>query len=318
MFLTRDQASVLFYDFSNRFQTALGEVQNQWQGYSSLMPSSTRQTLYHWVDQVPSLRKWVGGKVKQNAALRDYELANEDYEETIALGKYDSADDIRGALAPVVTMQGNAAGRWPDEVMTSAVVNGTTRLCFDGQAFFYANHPVSMDDPSRGVYSNNLVGASYNLLGNDPMSVWQAASETMSGYVGASGAPLGLIADTLMVPPNMTRAALSVAKLDIVPQTFTAGGNISAAAGVSNIYKGTINVIVNPRMPQTNPFGVVMCTSLGILPFIWQLRQSPVYIPQTDPSLSQPFYEKEFVHGIEARGAGGYSLPFLAIRVALS
>ena len=85
---------------------------------------------------------------------------------------------------------------------------------------------------------------------------------------------------------------------------------------MSNIYVGDFKVIVNPYMSQTSPYGVVMCTNRGINPFIWQLRQAPLFVPQTDPSLSAPFYDKEFVYGVEARGAGGYSLPFLAVRVA--
>ena len=322
MFITTAQAQVLFYGFSADFQRGFQNVPTVWDQFATLTPSNTKNALYHWVDQLPSLRKWLGSRQKTNAALRDYTLTNEPYEHTVCVDKFDIADDIHAAYAGLFVAQGQAAARWPDEVMAAVVAAGTTALCYDGEPFFYATHPISLDRPSGTSFSNLLTGAAYNLA-TDPLGVWQAASEKMAGYVGAGGAPLGIVADTLMVPPNLRRYAVQAAKAEIVPQTFTsvvtgAGTTTSnaSAAGVSNIYVGDFKVIVNPYMSQTSPYGVVMCTNRGLNPFIWQLREAPLFTPQTDPSLSAPFYDKEFVYGIEARGAGGYSLPQLAVRVA--
>ena len=320
MFLTRDQAQALFIGFNAQFQTALNVHKPLWQDFSTLMPSTSKRALYHWVDQLPSLREWIGSRTVNNAALRDYTLPNKNFEHTLAFNKFDLADDEHQAYGAWVQAQGHAAARWPDEQMAAVVKAGTTAACFDGHPMFYATHPYNMDAAGGGTYSNLLTGAAYNLA-NDPAGVWQAASEKMAGYVGAGGAPLGLIADTLMVPPSLRRYAVEAAKAELVPQTFAATGpattsGIVAASSKTNIYVGDFNVIVNPYLEQAAPFGVVMCSKVGIMPFIWQLRMPPVFIPQTDPSLSAPFYNQEFVFGVEARGAGGYSLPFLAVRVA--
>ena len=320
MFITSAQAQVLFYAFSADFQRGFQNVPMVWDQFATLTPSNTKNALYHWVDQLPSLRKWVGSRQKTNAALRDYLLKNDDYEHTVSVSKFDIADDIHAAYAGLFVAQGQAAARWPDEVMAAVVAAGTTALCYDGEPFFYASHPISLDHPTGTTFSNLLTGAAYNLA-TDALGVWQAASEKMAGYVGAGGAPLGIIADTLMVPPNLKRWAVQAAHAEIVPQTFSSVSGATtttnaSAAGVSNVYVGDFKVIVNPYMSQTSPFGVVMCTNRGLNPFIWQLREAPLFVPQTDPSLSAPFYDKEFVYGIEARGAGGYSLPQLAVRVA--
>ena len=321
MWLTREQAQVLFYGFSADFQRGFANLPLIWDGFATLAPSTTKNALYHFVDQLPSLRKWVGSRQKVNAALRDYTLKNEPYEQTVTVDKFDVADDIHNAYAGLFVAQGQAAARWPDEVMTAVVAAGNSTVCYDGQYFFDTDHPINMDDAGSSTYSNLLTSSSYD-LSLDPLGVWQRASEKMAGFVGAGGAPLGLVADTLMVPPNLRRYAVQAAKAEIVPQTFTSTGTATqtnaSAASVSNIYVGDFKVIVNPYMSQTAPYGVVMCTNRGINPFIWQLRQAPLFIPQTDPSLSAPFYDKEFVYGVEARGAGGYSLPFLAVRVAAS
>jgi hypothetical protein len=39
-----------------------------------------------------------------------------------------------------------------------------------------------------------------------------------------------------------------------------------------------------------------------------------VFTPLVDPTLPNMFERREFVYGSEAQGAGGYSLPFLAVR----
>ena len=319
MILTSAQAQVLFYGWSNDFQRGFSNVPLIWNQFATQVPANTRNVLMHFIDQLPSLRKWVGSREKVNAALRDYTLKIEDYEQTVPVGKFDVADDIHGAYSSIFVAQGQAAARWPDEVVTAAVANATTALCYDGMPFFSTNHPINMDNAGAGTFSNLLTGASYNLA-TDCLGVWQRASEMMAGYVGAGGAPLGVIADTLMVPPNLKRWAVQAMHAEIVPQTFTSTGSVSetnaSAAGVSNVYVGDAKVIVNPYMSQTNPYAVVMCCNRGINPFVWALRQAPLLIPQVDPSLEKPFYDKQLVYGVEARGEAGVSLPFLAIRVA--
>ena len=320
MYLTRDQAKALFIGFNSQYQAAFAQHRPIWQDYSTQMNSNTKQALYHWIDQMPSLREWIGERIVNNVALRDYTVPNKNFEHTFGVNKFDLADDINGAYAQAVQTQGSAAARWPDEQMAATVMNGTTALCYDGHPFFYASHPKNMDRPGGGTFSNLLTGSAYDLTA-DPTGVWQAASQAMAGIRGAGGAPLGLRADTLMVPPSLKRAALEIARGDLIPQTFAATGpattsGIVAAASKSNVYVGDITVIVNEYIEQDNPFGVVMCTKLGIKPFVWQLRQPAVFIPVTDPGFVQPFYKQEFEFGVEARGAGCYSLPFLAIRVA--
>ena len=320
MFLTRDQAAALFIGFNAQFQNALTKpAPSFWQDYATLMPSNTKNALYHWVDQLPDLREWIGSRTVNNAALRDYTLPNKNFEHTLAFNKFDLDDDIHGAYGAWVQAQGAAAARWPDVQMAAVVKAGTTASCFDGHPFFYGTHPLNMDNASGGTYSNLLTGATYDLSA-DPTGVWQRASEAMAGFKGAGGAPLNLIADTLMVPPSLRRWAVEAAKAELVPQSFAATGPASAAivavGSKSNVYVGDFTIIINTYIEQASPYGIVMCSKAGINPFIWQLRQAPVFIPQTDPSLSQPFYNQEFVFGVEARGAGGYSLPFLAVRIA--
>jgi phage major head subunit gpT-like protein len=305
---------LLFTQFSAQYQAAYKAGPQVWDQFSTLMPSTTSTNLYHWIAQLPGMREWVGSRQMHSAVLRNYSLTNREFEASIKLNKFLVADDQHGAFGVTVEAHAQSVARWRDERMAAAVEAATTTEGYDGQYFFSAAHPVSLDDSALGTYSNLLTGASYNLAA-DPIGVWQAASELMATYKGDSNKPLGLMANALMVPPQLRRWAVQAAKAELVPQTFTSNSNANAsAAAVSNVYIGDFVVIVNPYL--TTAAAYVMCLDRAVKPFIWQERQSPMFTALVDPTLPNMFAAKEFIYGDEARGAEGYSLPFLAVRCA--
>jgi phage major head subunit gpT-like protein len=111
---------------------------------------------------------------------------------------------------------------------------------------------------------------------------------------------------------------MQAAKAEIVPQTVrnVAGAENVAAAGVSNIYVGDFTVIVNPYL--TTAACYAMCTKRAIRPFVWQIRESPVFVQRVDPTDPNVYDKMKFVYGAESSGVPGYSLPFLAVRCAAS
>lgn len=308
---------ILFTQFSAQYQAAYQAVPQIWDKFSTLMPSSTSSNLYHWIAQLPGMREWVGARQMHSAVLRNYTLTNREFEASIKLNKFLVADDQHGAFGVTVEAHAQSVARWRDERMAAAVEAAVSTECYDGQYFFDTDHPVSLDDSSLGTYSNKLAGAAYDLA-NDPIGVWQAASELMATYKGDSNKPLGLMANAIMVPPSLRRWAVQAAKAELVPQTVknVLGTENVAAAAVSNIYIGDFVVIVNPYL--TTAAAYVMCLDRAVKPFVWQERQSPTFTALVDPTLPNMFNAKEFIYGDEARGAEGYSLPFLAIRCSAS
>lgn len=310
-------AEALFKQFSAQFQGAFAAVPTYWDKFATLMPSQTTTNLYHWIAQLPGMREWVGLRQTEASVLRDYSLVNRAFEATISLDKYRVADDQYGAFGVTVEAHAQSVARWPDEVVAAAVEAGTSTECYDGQYFFDTDHPVSLNDSSLSTYSNLLVGAAYNLA-SDPLGVWQAGSELMATYKGDSNKPLAIIADTLMVPPALRRWAIQAAHAELVPQKITnvAGSENVGGVAVSNVYQGDFTVIVNPYLTTSSAY--VMCCNRAVKPLIWQLRQAPVFTALVDPTLPNMFERREFVYGSEARGAAGYSLPFLAVRCSAS
>jgi phage major head subunit gpT-like protein len=122
-----------------------------------------------------------------------------------------------------------------------------------------------------------------------------------------------------MVPPALEGAAKIIGQAEITAQTVknVAGSENVAAAGATNIWRGTLNkIIVNPYL--TTAAAYIMCSARPIKPFVWQLRKAPVFTALVDPTLPNMFERREFVYGAESRGNGGYVLPQLCVRLSAS
>lgn len=321
MQLIPSTGQALFTTFNALYQGAYSAVPKFFEDYCTTMPSNTTFQLYHWIAQLPGMKEWIGERQLNNAVLRNYSLKNKDYEDSVRLDKFLVEDDQYGAFGPTVQAFGDSVGRWEDEQMGDIVENAITALCYDGQPFFSTSHPVSISDPyavgmdGSATFSNKLVGADYD-FGTDPIKAWNLARAKMATYVGDAGKLMGLQADTIMVPPSLELQAIRLGQAEITTQTVTnkAGSENVAAAGVSNVYKGKLKIIVNPYLKTAAAYA--MCSARPIKPFIWQLRKKPVFTALVDPTLPNMFERREFVYGAESRGAGGYSLPQLCVRMS--
>jgi phage major head subunit gpT-like protein len=200
--------------------------------------------------------------------------------------------------------------------MTPLIEAGTTNEAWDGEAFFDTDHPVDIDDASKGTYSNNLIGATYSLA-DDPVGAYAAARAHGMKYLGEDGRPLNVMFDTMMVPPDLERFALTVANAQLTAQAIKEAAANVGGAGVTNVYQGSVQVIVNPRLVNQSAW-YLMVTRRPIRPFIWQQRQAPNLVSLFSPTDPNVFFLRKFLYGVDARGAGGYSFPFLCARMAPS
>jgi len=326
MQLIPSTGQALFTTFNALYQGAYGGVPKFFQDFCTTMPSSSTQQLYHWIAQIPGMKEWIGERQLNNAVLRNYQLTNKNFEDSIRLDKFLVEDDQYGSFGPTVQAFGDSVGRWEDEQMAAIVEGATANLCYDGQPFFSTSHPVSISDPyavgldGSATFSNKLVGAQYDIgASGNAVAAWTLGRAKMATYVGDAGKVLALQADTLMVPPALEAAAKIIGQAEITAQTIknVAGSENVAAAGVTNIWRGTLSkIIVNPYL--TTSAAYVMCSLRPIKPFVWQLRKAPVFTALVDPTLPNMWKEREFLYGAESRGAGGYSLPQLCVRLSAS
>jgi phage major head subunit gpT-like protein len=313
--LTPAILQAFFLQLDMRFTAAYKRRTSYWDKIAELVPSNTESTVQAWLAELPDMKEWVGEKVMDNIKARGYPLINKDWESTYTIDRNKISDDVAGIYARREELQADVAVRWPEKLITQAVLNGTTAFGYDGAHFFDTSHPVDVDDPSLGTYSNKLAALPMNL--SNGAANYATAKAAMRKFKGESGIPLGVLPTVMMVAPDQEQAALTVAKAGNIAQivkNVAATENV-AAATPTNVYQGDITVIVNERLIDDPDVGAWYLLSTDrIRPFVFQQREAPHPIMIVDPQNPLVFNQKKFARSVEARGAAGYSLPFLAIK----
>jgi phage major head subunit gpT-like protein len=138
---------------------------------------------------------------------------------------------------------------------------------------------------------------------------WNAVRTAFSQFKTDAGRVTGWFPDTLIVPPQLERTAL-----EIVKSTMTVKTVGSSFAAVDNQLKGTAEVLVIPELGTDATTWYPAVTKQPVKPLIWQERQPPNMVPLVDPQSKNVFFDKEFIWGVDARGAAAYGLWFLMAR----
>lgn len=320
MDITPSNLKALFQQFNMQYNAMYAATETMWQGYASEFPSKTKQSVYGWLAQFGGMRKWEGSRQAVDAVGRSYSLTNIPFERTVELDRDDIFFDQYGFFGAVVENLAIAAKTLRDQETAEALTHGTERVCWDGQNFFDTDHPVNPDDASLGVYSNNLVGAGYD-FSKDPKGCWAAAKAQMKKFKDDGGKPLNAQPDTILVGPDLEDAALTVAEASTIVKTIQniAGDQNVAAAGVTNIYAGKVNVISSAWFGLADAAAAYfICSKKPVKPILWQNAKDAQLIARINPEDPKVFDCKKFTYGVDAIGAAGYGLPWTAVRCAPS
>ena len=286
--------------FRTDFDAAFAKTIAPWYTQVAMeIPSSSSENVIAWMNQLPRFREWVGSRILNDIATSEYTLKNKKYESSFKVPMDAIEDDTFGVYRPIAQEMGRQAARWPDDLIADALLNGTTRLCYDGQAFFSTSHPVDPADPASAVYSNYY--SSGKALQADGVN-FTAVRAAMISLKGVDGRPLGIMPDLLVVPPS-----LEIIAKTIVSATLTTNGG-------TNVLQSLARVLVIPELEANPTEWYLLDTTRGIKPFVFQLRRAPRFTPRTNVSDDNVAYLQELHFLADCRGASGYSLPFLAMK----
>jgi phage major head subunit gpT-like protein len=315
MQITPSNLQFIFFQADMRFQSSYLQTVSYADKVSSEMPSSARETHYGWLGRIPKMRQWLSERVINDLAAREYTLKNVPYEDTVRISKFDIEDDQLGVFNQGVEMLGLAAKQWRDDMLTQVIVaaTGSTQLCYDGQPFFSGSHPQNPDVPGGTTFSNRFDGTTTGALALNATN-YASVRSTMMSYTGEDGLPLGIIPTHLMVPPSLGVTARTILNAETIAVPVNSGSGVSpgGAAQQTNVLKGTADVIENPFLTNQNAW-YVLCCAFPVRPFVIQIRQAPKFTYLVNPNDPNVFNTHDFVYGVDARGAAGVTLPFLAI-----
>lgn len=292
MLITKTAIQGLQTTFSTIYQKGWGLATPRLIEIATQVPSSTKTNTYGWMARLLKMRKWEGPRLIQNLSTFAYTLENDPYELTVGVDRDDIEDDQLGVYNPLFEELGRQSRLWPDQVLKTALQAGTTQLGFDGVAFFATTHALN----PAGNQSNNFTTTALSATN------FGTVRAAMMAYTDETGEALGVMPDTLIVPPQLEDTANVILKA-----AFGSGG-------ATNVQQGQAKVIVAPQLANQGTTWYVADTSSAIKPLVWQLRKAPVMVAKTQVDEDNVFFQRQFVWGLDARGAAGFGPWFLAAR----
>jgi len=149
--VTSPLIQALFTGFKKLFQDAQDVAPSHWQKIATEVSSTTKSNTYGWLGKFPKFREWIGDRVFNSMKAFGYSIVNKDWETSVAVARNDIEDDEIGIYTPLFQEAGRAAKVQPDELVFGALKKGTSELCYDGQFFFDADHPVYANADGTGA-----------------------------------------------------------------------------------------------------------------------------------------------------------------------
>jgi phage major head subunit gpT-like protein len=299
------RASAAFYGFSTKFSEGYQKAPAWWSKVATKIPSDTETEIHAWLELIPGFSEWRDERKFYNVGSADYTLTNADFATGMKLPRNKLADDKIGLYVNNAEMLGVQAAKWPDKLVADRMKNGQESgakyKCFDGQAFFSASHPKSVNGQVTGTFSNlktsrALTAANFNTTYADLMSI-----------PGPDGEAMGLIPTALFVPPALRETALTIVKAGVIP-------NSAVAASQSNINQGVVDVEIIPELAGADADWYLGATMGPIKPLVFQIRQEPGFDEIAGLTSEHCKLKKELLYGSDSRGAFGYSFPHFLIK----
>lgn len=158
MILNMANLATLFRSYNAAFKNAFAQAESVAMKVATEIPSSTEANLYAFLGQFPKMREWIGDRVIKNMASHAYTVTNKPYESTVGVPVPSIEDDTYGVFTPIIQEMAYAAKLHPDELVFALLASGATDLCYDGQPFFSASHPIVVNGVATTTSNYDAVG----------------------------------------------------------------------------------------------------------------------------------------------------------------
>jgi phage major head subunit gpT-like protein len=311
MDITASNLNIIFQQASMQYQAVLTQTPTWYQDIASIMPSSSRQVVYGWLDRLPIMRKWLGNRQINAATTHSRTVINDEYEDTVALYRPDVRDDQLGVFNNAVMMLAEATKKWPDQRLAQFLRDAAVTNGFDGVPVYSTSHPLLGGDVVGGAPGGTAVQS--NLLVNTALTFdnYITVRTAIMALKGADGQPLGIVPNLLIHPPQLEGTAKLILEGDFLPNT-------AGTAPQSNTYKGTAQRLMIPELADKPNNWWLCCTSKVIKPYLWQLREAPSFTYLVNPNDPNVFLTNQFMYGAHSSGAAAETVWWLSFAATAS
>ena len=266
--------------------------------WTQLTPSSAKRKSLNTFGAGPTMREWLGEKVYQQFRHYDLTVDVRNYEKSIALSKNDVRYDPSGAVAEKLSAWfGTGGDRDVGKVIWDSFSgsSGAGPTAYDGVSLINTSHP----------HANSGSGASNKGTSALSVSTFDTQYKTMEELKDEAGEYYGVRATHLMVGSENRKMALQIADADTRPVAVDQAGDETGTrigvAGVTNVFRGWVDVIINPKCG--NDWYLFDLSDSGRLPFGFMLNRGPELVSLDRDEDPPRFHRNEELHSIELDGA---------------
>lgn len=281
MIISSQNLRGIYIAFNTLFNKAFDAQKPIYEQIATVTPSTTDAETYAWLGDIPNMREWIGDREIQNLSGSDYTIKNKDFELTVGVPRNAIEDDKIGLYNPSVQMLGQSAALHPDKLVFALLASGFTAKCYDGEFFFADTHKVG----KKNVSNKGTAKLS--------MAAYIAARAAIMSLTNSKGQPLGLIPDTLVVPPALDATARDILIADQIN-------------GTKNTMQGTATPLMAPQLAGNDSAWFLLCTKQPIKPLIYQQRKVPKFVAKTDEKDDNVFFGNKYIYGVDSRGNAGF------------
>jgi phage major head subunit gpT-like protein len=309
MLVNAANVAELFRGFRTIFMQAyhgVGTPVRQEQKISMETTSTGESESYDWLGAMPTMRELIGEIQIRNLSANSWRIINREFENTIGVKRKDIERDNVGFYRPVLETMGQDARRFPDLLVASLLTSGFATKDYTGKNFFDANKEGTPGTkyPFTNFTTKKLSADNYN-----------EGRVNLLSRRAANGMPMNLGIDILLlVSPKNESLAKQILQSDMVMQTAqnVARTENVAAAGVTNVNKGTARLFSWPLLSAYNPDAWFLIeTGLPLRPIIVQTELPPEVVGVTNINDSHVVLKKEFLYQAYTRLGAGYGMPEL-------
>ena len=293
--------------------------------FSTTIPMDSEFLTFAWTGMLPQMRVWSGSRVTFEHAPQTYTVGCLPFESTLTVDRFDLDDDKFGVYYRDLPDIARQAKRWPDLQMRNLLENaapwtGAYQNGLDGLTHWNTAHPVDLYDTNKNTYCNDFTGGGQTINGILIGGAFSpTAFKTLYEYQltlkAEDGEPMGLLPKTLMYPAQMHGEVELVLKNESFapPAWGTITGQVGAADNIFRRYG--VEPLMNPLLKSATKFYLLNEGGSGsIKPFVWGLREAPIFVQRVSENDQGVFEDHRYTWGNWGRGCPAWSFAWLSAR----
>jgi len=111
MIINQNALTGLYKALATIYNEAFANTPSFYQKIAMIVESETRENVYAWLGDFPSMREWLGDRVIKDLEAFTYTIVNKDFETTIEVDRNDIEDDQIGLYQARIKGLAQAAKR---------------------------------------------------------------------------------------------------------------------------------------------------------------------------------------------------------------